>query len=493
MFAKPTRRRFLQTVASGSALLGLGDLSDFLHLASAAPEQVNGSPWEVRYGADIEPIVRLIEEAPREKCVEVLAEQLRRGLSYRRFMAAVFLAGLRNGGDLGYYHCVYMVHSANQLSLDAPVGECLLAMFGALDVFKDWQSRRATEPSKFGLQRMPDRLPSPEQATREFQAGMDAGDPDAAERAIIPLVRSQGRQRVFDLIARYGFRDEGVHSWIFAANAWRCLTAIGGEYTEPVLRALVRNVGGNNDWYLPQREKANKMFGPLPAGWAQASGDPGFTRELLAVMRNGNTEQAFDFALRELNQGKVRAGAVWDAVHLAAGEAFLRGNSGNGLHANTGLNALHYAFQTTTDSENRLLILMRAVTFMCHPISAFPTAKSPLNIIELEPVDIPASPEVAAEEILSSAARDGAVGKAFAFAQHHPDSPAYWQARRRHVVMKADDAHPYKFLAAIWEDSQLVSPRWRPHLVAASVGQSDGTPLPDSTVMLQARRALRKL
>ncbi len=113
--------------------------------------------------------------------------------------------------------------------------------------------------------------------------------------------------------------------------------------------------------------------------------------------------------------------------------------------------------------------------------------------MDLEPVDIPAAPELAAEEILSSsAARDGAVGKAFSFAQHHPDSKSYWQAQRRHVLMKADDAHPYKFLAAIWENSQLVSPVWRPHLVAASVGQSDGTSMPDSTVMLQAREALRK-
>src|SRR5262245_55471035 len=127
------RRGFFRGAAACSAALGLGDLTPFLHLASANETKGKGRPWHVRYGADIEPVVRLIEETPRDKCVEVLAERLRRGLSYRDYLSALFLAGLRNGGDLGYYHCIYMIHSANHLGLDAPVGDRLLAMFAVLD------------------------------------------------------------------------------------------------------------------------------------------------------------------------------------------------------------------------------------------------------------------------------------------------------------------------------------------------------------------------
>jgi hypothetical protein len=59
------------------------------------------------------------------------------------------------------------------------------------------------------------------------------------------------------------------------------------------------------------------------------------------------------------------------------------------------------------------------------------------------------------------------------------------------VFMKGGDAHDYKFLAAIWEDSRQVSPQWRPCLVAASANRSYAG-VPDSPVMLQAREALRK-
>jgi hypothetical protein len=491
MATQMTRRHFL-TAATSGVLLGLGDLSDFAHLAGAEPPKAKNVPWQLQYGAEIEPLVRLMEETPREKCVEVMAEKLRGGLTYRQFMAGVFLAGLRNGGDTGYYHCVYVVHSANQLGLDAPVGERLLALFGALDVFKDWQRPRADEPGKFGHQPIPNKLSSPDKALRQFHEALKVPDYDAAEAAIIPLVRSEARQRIFDLIAQYGFRVGGVHPWIFASNAWRCLGEIGWEHTEPVLRSLVRHIGGDLDWYQPLREQAGKTFGALPADWAQASAEPGLTRELLAVMRTGNDTEAFNLSMRSLIKGKARAGALWDAVHLAAGEAFLRGDPGNALHSNTGLNALHFAFQTAGDPETRLQVLMRAVTFMCHPRSAYPAKKSPVTITELAPLSIPESPEQAAAEICVMATKDGAVGKAFALAQRHPDTSAYWQTKRREVFMTASDAHPYKFLAAIWENTRNVSARWRPHLMAAAIGQTEGGVPPDSPLMVQAREAVRK-
>jgi hypothetical protein len=69
-----TRRRFLQTVA-GAASLGLPDLPLLGDLAVFGAEP---PPAMMRFGPDLEPVVRLIEEAPREKCVAVLLDQLRR-------------------------------------------------------------------------------------------------------------------------------------------------------------------------------------------------------------------------------------------------------------------------------------------------------------------------------------------------------------------------------------------------------------------------------
>jgi hypothetical protein len=54
-----------------------------------------------------------------------------------------------------------------------------------------------------------------------------------------------------------------------------------------------------------------------------------------------------------------------------------------------------------------------------------------------------------------------------------------------------DDAHEYKFLAAILEDAACVSPAWRPHLLAASVHYFHGQQTPDNPVMEHVREALQ--
>src|SRR5262245_42660172 len=86
-----TRRRFLQGVA-GTASLCLAGVPGLRGLTALAAEP---PPEKVRFGKDLEPVVRLIEETPREKCVAVFVNELRRGLSYRRFLAAAFFAGVR--------------------------------------------------------------------------------------------------------------------------------------------------------------------------------------------------------------------------------------------------------------------------------------------------------------------------------------------------------------------------------------------------------------
>jgi len=498
MTLRPTRRCFLKAATASGALLGLGDLSAFGHLAAAETNEASRRSWQVRYGADIEPIVRLIEETPAERCTEVMVEQLRRGLSYRDFMAALLLAGLRNGSDLGYYHCIYMIHAANQLSLDAPVGEQMLAMFGTMDHFKYWQNRRAGESNHFGMQRLPQKVPDSSKALSQFQAAMASGDSDAAEQAILCLSRTEGRTRLFDLIAQYAYRAGGVHNWIFLSHTWRVLDEIGWERAEPVWRLMARLLAGRSEWmetwYLPNLRRPGVEISALPAGWAEPSGDPGLSRELLATMGERNADGAFQHVITELARGSVRAGAVWDAIHLAASEAYLRGDTTNALHSNTGLNALHYAFRASGDSDIRFMILMRAVSWLCQPISAYPTRDAhPQRIAELVPLDIPAGPDLAAEEIIWAATEPSvAAGKALAFAQQHPDSPALWQLERRLALMKGGDAHDYKFLVALREDSQLVSPQWRPYLVAASMAKTRYRfDVPDSPVMVQAREALR--
>jgi hypothetical protein len=54
----------------------------------------------------------------------------------------------------------------------------------------------------------------------------------------------------------------------------------------------------------------------------------------------------------------------------------------------------------------------------------------------------------------------------------------------------SNDAHDYKFMAAIFEEAGWVSPEWQPHLLAASVHFLHGNQSPDHAVVEQAREAL---
>src|SRR5207248_616822 len=120
--------------------LGLAGVPTLGGLAAFAAER---PPDKVRFGPDIEPIVRLIEETPRNKCVAVFIEQLRRGLPYRRFLAAAFFAGIRK---LHSHHDVYKIHSVHQVCMDVRPEERLLPLFWAVNAFKQRQEDFPTPP-----------------------------------------------------------------------------------------------------------------------------------------------------------------------------------------------------------------------------------------------------------------------------------------------------------------------------------------------------------
>ena len=75
MSASPDRRSFLQ---SSAALGGLAFLSD---LPAVSAADAKADPDLARLEPEIEPFVRLIEDAPREKLLEEVAARIKKGLT----------------------------------------------------------------------------------------------------------------------------------------------------------------------------------------------------------------------------------------------------------------------------------------------------------------------------------------------------------------------------------------------------------------------------
>src|SRR5262245_29797337 len=68
MFPSSSRRQFLQK-AAGGALLGLTDLQFLGDLPGVSLAQAQAKPDVVRLRPEIEPLVRFLEETPREKLI----------------------------------------------------------------------------------------------------------------------------------------------------------------------------------------------------------------------------------------------------------------------------------------------------------------------------------------------------------------------------------------------------------------------------------------
>src|SRR5690349_13669002 len=65
-----SRRTFLQSAAAGSALAGAGNLGFLAQVPRVGAEESELDPKVVRLDPEIEPVVRLLEETPREQLLE---------------------------------------------------------------------------------------------------------------------------------------------------------------------------------------------------------------------------------------------------------------------------------------------------------------------------------------------------------------------------------------------------------------------------------------
>ena len=248
------RRQFLWKAGGAAALLGLADQGFLAHLAPVSAEEARLDPRKVHYGDDIEPLVRLLEDTPRERVLEEVASRIKQGLAYKQILAALLLAGVRSiqPRPVGFkFHAVLVVNSAHLASLASPPEHRWLPIFWAIDAFKNSQAENIKQ-GNWVMGPVEERaVPARDKATAALAAAMDDWDESAADVAAAGLARTATPEEAFEFFCRYGmrdFRDIG-HKAIYVANSWRTLRQIGWQHAEPVLRslayALVEHEGDN--------------------------------------------------------------------------------------------------------------------------------------------------------------------------------------------------------------------------------------------------------
>lgn len=502
-----TRRQFLAessrrlAATTGYAAI-LSSLPPVTRAEAAVPSAL------VRFDAQIEPLVQLIEESPRDDLLPQVAARIQRGTSYREVLAALLLAGIRNvqpRPSVGFkFHCVLVVNACHLASLEGSDEDRWLPIFWALDYFKSSQS---DEEQRSGWRMSAvneDHVPPPEQARSMFVEAMESWDEAKADAATAGLVRTAGATEVFNLFARFAARDYRSigHKAIYLANSWRTLQIIGWQHAEPVMRslafALLNHSGEPNpathDLEADRAWRDNALRVervPMEAVWGRV--DAAVTEELIAEVRRGDPSTAAEVAANALSQG-VSPQSLWDGVFVGAGELLMRQPGIMGLHGLTTANAMHFLWSNVADRRLRQQLLLQACAFNPHFLQS---AKSrgrlgDQTVQDLAPATAVGAKPDALEAILAdiSSDRRAAAEKVYGYLAEGGSTRDLLAACRQMIFLKGNNAHDYKFSSAVLEDAAHLSPAWRDQFVAMSVFNLKGSGHPDNGLVERVRGLL---
>jgi hypothetical protein len=497
------RRSFLRATAATGAFIGLGDLGFLSRLPRVSAAETRLDKKLVSFRSEIEPLVRLLENTPRERLLEEVAARVKRGVTYREIVAALLLAGVRNiePRPVGFkFHAVLVVNSAHLASQNSPDSDRWLPIFWALDQFKASQARNRQE-GDWRLGPVDEAaLPAPDKAWDAFAEAMDGWNESAADTATAALARDAAApQQILDLFCSYGardFRDIG-HKAIYVANSWRVLQTIGWQHAEPVLRslayALLDHEGSNpasRDVEADRPGRHNlKLLHEFPASWMAGKPDPNAIKIMLSTLREASWKPACEQIVALLKRG-IAPQSLWDAHFSAAGELVMRKPGIVALHAVTSTNALHYSFQHAANDQTRRFLLLQSAAFLSLFRQEINAENGP-KIDELE-IAKPASDGKAIEEIFADVARnkDSAARKTLAWLSTGGDARPFIAAAQRLIYLKGNNSHDYKFSSALLEDYFNLSPNVRDRFLAAGTYLLKGSTAPDNDLVARTRAAL---
>jgi hypothetical protein len=490
--------------------VGLGDLTFLSQLPVVRADDAKPKPNTVQLRPEIEPLVRLLEETPRNKLLEAMADRIRGGTSYREVLAALLLAGVRNvqpRPSVGFkFHSVLVVNSAHLASLSSPDEHRWLPIFWALDYFKQTQAEDVSEGDWTMAPVDESTVPSADKAKAAFLTAMNAWDVSAADAAVAGLARHTGAAEAFELLFRLGardFRDIG-HKAIFAANSYRTLACIGWQHAEPVLRSLAYAMLSHRGEPNPAKSDLDadrpwkwnlELAAKFRKDWMTGKVDPEATRELLAALRTASANEVCDLAAGQIGRG-VHPQSVWDALFLGGGELLFRQRGIVALHALTTANALHFAYQTSGDDNTRRMVMLQCAAFL--PL--FRDAMKRRGKVEdfaidkLEPAPYESSTgSKIAGEVFGTLGRDRQQAAKIAFSaltNKHVSASQVIDAARVLVFLKGNNSHDYKFSSAVLEDYYHVSPAWREHFLASGVFNLRSSADADNSLVKRTRAAL---
>lgn len=474
-----SRRKFL-SVATSSAAVGAVAIQPACFPLLRA-EDVKVDPGMVRFRPEIEPLVKLLEDTPREQIIDVVSQAIRSGTSYRELLSALFLAGIRNvqpRPSVGFkFHSVLVVNSAHQASMAAADDSRWLPLLWAIDNFKGAQATDVKEGNWTMAAVDESRLPSASKSLDSLDTAMANWDESAADVAAASAARVATAGQLLDVMARQAARDFRAigHKPIYVSGAFRTLSVIGWEHAEPIMRslayAILNHTGEENpsksDFEADRAGRRNwELVREIPNDWLAGRREANATQRVLEALRELGPLDASKMVVEMLRE-QIHPRSIYDGILLAASELVTRQPAIVPLHAITTTNALHNLFYSVSDDSLRRWLLLQNASFLAHFREA---AKGREKLPEQRLDQLAASKEPASsvEQVFERVHSDrpAAASSVLSYLQAGGNAESLIRKARELVFLKGSDSHDYKFSSAAIEDFRAIDPKWRNHYLA---------------------------
>jgi hypothetical protein len=162
------------------------------------------------------------------------------------------------------------------------------------------------------------------------------------------------------------------------------------------------------------------------------------------------------------------------------------------VHANTSVNALHYAYRQQDDPRARRLLLLQAAAFLPLFRDLLGGERRHLRIETLEALDHEADPGSAIEDIFATVShnRVNAARKTLGYLSAGGAEPPFLRLARQYVVERNTGYHDYKFAEAAFENAAAMQSPWRERYLAAAVLYLNGSADKANETVRRARSLL---
>ena len=478
-----TRRGFF--AASGS--IASTSLLSTPWLPQVFADDMSLPAGSVQFAPQIEPLVQLLENSSQDQVIDKVLMKIRSGTSYRELLTALFLAGIRNVQPrpaVGFkFHSVLVVHAAHQASVAALDSQRWMPLLWGIDYFKKAQATDVTEGDWTMAAVDESKLPSGSKALSDWSNAMEQWDVEAADVAAASASRILSSNQLLDVLAKYASRDFRSigHKSIYVAGAFRLLGLIGWEHSEPVIRSLVyaalnhtgesnpasrdaeADRAGRRNW-----EHVKSLKEMLTSGrWKNGNIDSQATIRLLEALRSATPNDASQAVITMLQDG-VHPKSLYDGMFLMAAELVSQQPAIVPLHAVTTTNALHYLYQSVSNDELRLWLMLQSASFLAHFREAA-NLRGEMSSHKIDLLTSNTNSEATTEDVFRLIRNDGdqASTMTMNYLTNGGSVEEIIRRSRELVFLKGNDSHDYKFSSAMLEDFYHIDPRWRNQYLAS--------------------------